>query len=908
MAASVTIELIGDERDAVRSANNIEGQIKKVGTQGNVVFTDMARSQRTANAEGERLGRTIGGLARQTSTLGPIVETAFSAGPLIAFGLLVLTQTDRIKALAQELGGYNEKMREMDRLNRQANVKAFVELGLPSAIEQNARINALNIEKEKIDENERARVGGMMDQMDLIQRTTVALYQRLRVEKEITNETDLRNEALKHAREDAEEEAKRRKAYAAGAFPLPDYSNETARNQSRAEMNAQINQVGKTGLVLLQQQEQDEIAKLRAQGLQDAVLVAEREYQTHQLYAAKRIQLMEQIQEKARAMAAQSAEVVAEGSNEISKRVDQELNAQLKAEEQAGERRQVLLESELDANVQLQADRRRLAGDAVGAMIIEEMHRVDVTIAGLKSIGIQEEELGRLRQTMQESVNARVAEEHRRMVERLGRDMEDVFDDITSGNIGKRILSNIKRLFFQIVAEWILSMNKMRSATSGSGGGGGGWLGTITGAIGSIIFGRGSVLGGGGSAGSRVPGVTPIGTSIGSTNGVGGGGIGSTAGIPGTGVFSSGSSTSGGGGYFGGPMFSFASSGGGFGDALPRTSGSQSGGGIGDILRTTLPGGKSGVPVSRSAQLMGMLVTGGAALAGKVGGTPAMLGAMLGIGGLAALYGSSTAAMMAVAPFAPYLGPAAGGLVGFGVGMQHGKAAGSLSGAGSGALVGLLAGGPIGAVIGGIVGLFSGLFGGIFGGSKRRRQAERFATEQKSELQKLLEAYNTYQIDSGSALQQLDAVRTNSWSELSKLKGEGKDVFRRTLEPEINRISSLIRETQTERDRRASLFFGPPMFATGGELAGSRIAGWRLTGGRVLMIGHEGERMMNREASQKYGSLLDSLNEGRRPAGSFGGDSFVFNTLDAATISYWLRNGGSQEIRSAIGRDRREGR
>jgi hypothetical protein len=89
--------------------------------------------------------------------------------------------------------------------------------------------------------------------------------------------------------------------------------------------------------------------------------------------------------------------------------------------------------------------------------------------------------------------------------DQLAQDMESFFDDLTSGNIGKRFKKMFEDLVFQMVATWILGMQSMRSAAAtGFGGGPTGILGAILG-IGGGGFGGGA---GGGQGGiSGLPGV-----------------------------------------------------------------------------------------------------------------------------------------------------------------------------------------------------------------------------------------------------------------------------------------------------------------------------------------------------------------------------------------------------------------
>jgi gas vesicle protein len=88
-----------------------------------------------------------------------------------------------------------------------------------------------------------------------------------------------------------------------------------------------------------------------------------------------------------------------------------------------------------------------------------------------------------------------------KMRDKLATDMETLFDNITSGNIGKYFLTQFKHLVFQMLSTWILGMQGMKAASQQQMGSGGGILGSIFGGI----FGGG----GGGITGGVGPGGTP---------------------------------------------------------------------------------------------------------------------------------------------------------------------------------------------------------------------------------------------------------------------------------------------------------------------------------------------------------------------------------------------------------------
>jgi hypothetical protein len=447
------------------------------------------------------------------------------------------------------------------------------------------------------------------------------------------------------------------------------------------------------------------------------------------------------------------------------------------------------------------------------------------------------------------TMNAQIRDEHKRMVEQLGGELQSLADDIGSGNLGKRLVDNAKKIFYQILANWIITMRQMRGGAEGSTGGGGGVLG----GIGSIIFGPGSSGAnvGAGSTPSTFPG-----------QGFFGGGLG--GGIPGFGMF-------------GAPSLGSMTT--------PSISSSNDSGSVSIGRSGNGPLGLSLGP--RGSALAGLGGILGVSAANKFGGNTAALGAMIGIGGLAALYGPSASASLAAAPFAPYLGPAAGGLVGFGVGYQTGsKTIGGLSGAGTGALVGLLAAGPIGAAIGGLVGLVGGIFGGIFGGSKKRHEAQKIVDQIFPQMQAIQDAYKGFQLDYVSALAGLEQLKQQSFPQLEKLGGEGRK-YERAMIPWFDKTRTLIDTIEAERQRRSGLQFGPPQFAVGTSFV-------QRTG---LAVVHKGEKI----------STADETRRQDRGSSSGDGVHIHLHTLDTKTMSTWLRNGGAQMIVGAMGRLKAEG-
>jgi hypothetical protein len=504
--------------------------------------------------------------------------------------------------------------------------------------------------------------------------------------------------------------------------------------------------------------------------------------------------------------------------------------------------------------------------------------------------------------------NEKIHAENQRLTEQLGSDLQSVFDDMTSGNIGKRILANMEKLFFQIVAQWILSLNLMKSQA-----------GSI---FGSIIFGPGStganVFGGGAAPGTSILGSlfglggSSSGGGLSATppgiNDPGFGGFGdfsatvpttSTTGISSVGLSSALSSSSSSSSVFSALSDSTNT---GLPGAIAGTSSSTSGGllpsasnalstiTMSDALNGGAGGGAPGVVGGASkaggifslfsgnniASLSGLgLATAGSALGGKTGQIGGLLMGLLLSGHLAPVL-SSLFGTIGLGATGALAGGLAGGLIGFGVGQGHGGLLGSLAGAGSGALTGFLVGGPVGAIVGGIVGLLGGIFGGIFGASKRKKQATALADNTLiPDITQISTSFDGFQTDSSSAIQQLEQLRTDSQKQLSALQSQ--DVFNQKVNPAIDAAEQHIKDTQAERDRRSAQVFGPPQFDTGGMFV--------MRGGNAgLAVLHDGEAVINPTATKKNMNAIATMNAGGTVGSSFGDLHIHTQTVDRAYI------------------------
>jgi hypothetical protein len=460
--------------------------------------------------------------------------------------------------------------------------------------------------------------------------------------------------------------------------------------------------------------------------------------------------------------------------------------------------------------------------------------------------------------------------------QQLGNDLYSIFNDITSGRIGTLIKQGFNRLFANILAQWIATVQGIGKVSTQGGGGG-----LIGGLLGSIL-------------------------------GIGGGGASGPYGLPG------GVAMQFAGSEFGGLSATdfgwspIGSGGGGDSGSSP----------IGTVLSTSVGGVSGGVTPRQAGPLGGLLsganlarlaplaVLGTLMLGAKGGNSSIAAGGLISAIGLGALYGPSATLTAAAAPFAGFLGPLAGGLVGFGLGQQYGPVAGGLGGAGTGALTGFLAAGPvgaaIGAIVGGLVGLFSGLFGG---GPSKHTLADRYINASiLPAIQSDLFAYEGFQTDYASVMTDLEKIKSDSYNQMRSQFGKDatNDEWNRFVVPAVQKAEDQINADQAERNRRGSLAFGPPQFATGGIFSTSAASG---TGLAVL---DNGERVMTPRATRMYGPQLAVMEASARsgggvPVSTGGGDTYLIQAWDGDSVDRWLRNGGAQKISSAQRRRRIEG-
>ncbi|MGH9581046.1 MAG: hypothetical protein ACRD2R_08635, partial [Terriglobales bacterium] len=447
MPAVVEILVTLDEKGVVTGARNIEGGLEKVGQRGNVVFTGLSKQQKQANDAAQLLGRTMGvQLPRElnrflsrSSLLGPLLSTAFNASIVLAFGAAIVALVPKIKEAAQELGGFTEKMRALEKAAADANAALFGTFS--TSAQGQALLRQIDARTAALDRERNAGVataGGILAVLASKRRVAA-------IDDQLVELTNLRIKALDRLGVVAEQEGEKSKAAAEKAA--------AAYKHQREELE-------------------------------------------------KVLQLLD----KQRGLAGKAAE---EGSKNIADNLFKQAQQQLENELKLNERRLETLGTIREADRQLQIDRAQFSGDSVRAIVLQEQFRLEDTLEKLKLIEAGDKDLAQVRALLNQQANLKIltaerdrnremVEQFRQATEQMGDFFVSIWDDITSGNIGRRILQGFKRLIAQIVAQWLFGLGAIRRSASGGFqfGGGGGFLGILGTLLGLGGLGTAGALGG----------------------------------------------------------------------------------------------------------------------------------------------------------------------------------------------------------------------------------------------------------------------------------------------------------------------------------------------------------------------------------------------------------------------------
>ncbi|SRR6266851_5295032 len=616
------------QRISEQTFNNIEGGALKARESAALLGEEF----------GVKIPRALRGTIAQSALLGPIFTAAFS-------GLAVLGFIEIVKQAVEQLTGFGTALKAIEKQNAelvQSAAAASKTLMGPQTLEQtNARI--LQTEKSVSALNEQLGLtdslwGGALNRgLAKYSAQKQLMVEELDKEKGLLNELYAEQAKLldEQKRTEPIEILKLQNAGRLAGLQGIAKINEAERGETaviRAEMNARIasHRLGNAEINEIHRKAQAErIAYTRSEydvtrHLADEALLSQvhgiAESTMRERFAIEELDVLKQrglIKDQTYIERRNSYEMIGESQRlEIHRQAAEETK---RMEEDAAV---AILPAWQRSYAQISIDTQRRLREIQRAL---EDTRISGSEAARQTAAVWQEQFAKMR-------------------DKLAGDLESMFDEITSGGIGKFFLKQFKHLVFQMVATWILGMQQMRGASQQSMGSGGGILGAIFGGIfggGGGGGGLGGIFGGGASGG---PGGTP--PFVGSFAGGGDdSGLGSTGGLFGS--LGLGLSAGGGGGA-GATLPSGAGPAGGISSLLGKLF-SHSAGPVSGTMLAALGIGLLSTSVGRGG-VLGALggAAGGALLGFSIGGP---LGALIGgiaglIGGL--LHGSTKKARLAI--------------------------------------------------------------------------------------------------------------------------------------------------------------------------------------------------------------------------------------------------------------------
>jgi hypothetical protein len=853
MAGQVQIVISVDDKGAISALQQVGAQAKqlgpafqKSGAQGNVVFTELTKQTQQAHDASTLFSRLLGvQLPRQldtfiakSRTLAPVFANLFNAAIIASFVVAIATA---LASLIEQWQAYADAVKNAQREIQKAAGQEETQL-LEQTLAKNRQLR-LSAESSLATELQKADLKFHADR----QATLEELFRAEGLAR-ITGETDVvrrLNEQLGLLDQEHLASRKRLLIIESGAVQQAKDDQVIASSRGMARIAAE------------EKKSLDDVVNKRRLGALDYAQGEAQRAAIHAQTNEKIRQFDRDLSDFSRAINASGVQAILEaraGEARGSEQIDRQYAAKLEqiVEEEETLRRQAL---ERGFDIQVNLNDKRYAAEIEHQARLAELRRS----AANETAKLEEQAATAILPPWQRTYAqiAMTAQENQRQIDQafqrteissddaarrtaanwqiawaqtrdtLASTIEGFFDDITSGNIGRRFLQMFKHQVAEMVASWILGLQGMRQSAAGAfgGGGGGSGGGGILGAIFGSLFGgnRGGANMGaatppffpvGGSAASALPlsMLTPGAFSQGGGNGISGVGLGS-----GFDLFGMGSPIGPGGtAPFNGPLSS----------------------GVGARIGSTLPSGSTiGSPLSVGANSI------------KIGGLlipKAMLGTL-------ALFGGLTAAGK-IGFGSPGRGAISGALAGLGIGV--GLAA--TGGFGIAALAGLAAVPGIGWIAAGI-GAVIGLIAGLFGGAARRRKREALEREVVEQAKKIEDAYKVFQLDYGSANSQLEQLRSDELTKLAQIGSKDKSTQDARVNRHIDQTEKEIQAFEAERARRTQLISTLPLpeFAAGGFTSAA---------GPMLALLHPREAVLNPTGRAALGdSAITALNRGAAP-------------------------------------------
>jgi hypothetical protein len=835
MASQVQIVISVDDKGAISALQQMGSQVNKLGpslekagSQGGVVFTKLSGDTQRAHDAAALFSRTLGiELPRQlerflasSKSVGPLLSTAFNASVFAGFGLAIADLLLKIPGLISQI----EDWISVDKVAVQAQKDVNSVL-----VEQSKNLRELQLQYRLIGLEGLHLMAGK--QAEVNEKLGEARKRLAAVGKELQD-----FQAVIKSQQGTREAIR-------GLIGLPDQSDQwlwQSMTKDQAERLAQIQNAYSSASNEVQiwtQALRNSTKELGSEENKKAFEDRLAELQAANEFLKNKNSLFQgfvQAQMDALLIQGKGQAESLEKSNEL-ERHRIELVAQTKIETSRIEQ---------EAAVAILPPWER----AYAEIVLRNQERVEQIHSQLD--GLKGAEALSARQIA--AANAVAAAEMR---DKMASEIEGLFDDITSGNIGRRFQQMFKHQVAEMVASWILGLNGMRQSSAGIFGGG---AASGSGGILGAIF--GGLLGGRANTGAATPPFFPLGSAS------------AASALPlsmlAPGAFSQGGGITGTGLGSGFDLFGMGSPIGPGGTAPFNGPISGSGAGAGSTLPSGATVGSPLLAATHSLKIGGLTIPAGVigslglllGLQGISSSRPASAGIMGALGGFGIGFSGALSGLPGFSGASGLLGGLVGATIvgGIALGVSGIRSGNILAGTAGGALAGLAIGGPIGAVIGGII----GLIGSLFGSAARRRKREALEQEVIAQAKKIEDAYKVFQLDYNSANAQLEQLRADEIAKLAQIGSRDKSTQDRRVNRHIDETEKEIQAFEAERARRMQLISSLPLpeFATGG------FVNARRPGGPVMALLHDDEAVLNPRARAALGDrAIDALNRGQSP-------------------------------------------